>query len=375
MFNKNLAAQTFFFLGSVVLIGFLLYIGRSFLQPFVIAVIFWYLIVSLTQTFGAKYKNYQLPEPAALGLAIITCAVCVVLVSSIVSENVEQINDKIPEYQANVITLTESALQTYAPKSNLDAQTFIEEKIFGAINFGGLASDTARTVGALAGKFVLICIYVLFLLLEHKMFPQKLKRITEKGASYAKTVNILQDISQDLNTYFKIKTIASMATAVLSYLVMIAFGVDFAAFWALLIFLLNYIPTVGSPIATAFPVFITLLQFSGGYQFIAVGIILTAVQVMIGSILEPRYQGNTLNISPLVIIVSLAFWASIWGVLGALLCIPITAIINIMLSKFESTQWISLLISADGRGKGYKDFKWHKQLHKQVRKQVKKLKS
>lgn len=368
MIRKNLLAQTFYFLSIAVLLGYLLHVGKPFLQPFIIAIVLWYLIISLAKVLNHPYKHFQLPKPLALPLAIITCAVIMWITSSIMSNNIEQINAKLPEYRHHLTTLTQSVLDKYVPDSKLDARTFLTTNVYGNLDLNGLASGAARTAGGFAGKTILIIIYVLFLLIEYKKMPQKLERITAKGKNYGRTVDILKDISQDLNSFFKIKTVASLVTGILSYIVLIAFGVDFAAFWALLIFLLNYIPTVGSMLATTFPVLVALVQFQGGYQFFAIGGTLIFIQIVIGSILEPRFQGNRLNISPLVIILSLAFWATLWGVLGALLCIPIMAIFNIVLSKFESTQWISLMISADGEGKGYQNFKWQKRLKKQVQK-------
>ncbi len=368
MKNKNFFANAFYFFGSFIFIGYLLSVGKPFLQPVIIAVVFWYLIISLAKVLNHKYKHFQLPAPLSLPLAFVICGIFLTITSGIVGDNIEQINDKLPEYRANLNSLTQNLLDTYAPNNELDAPTFLNANVYEKINFGGLASEAARTAGGFAGKTVLIFIYVLFLLIEYKKIPEKLERITAKGKNYSRTVDILKDISQDLNSYFKIKTAASLITGILSYFVLLGFGVDFAAFWALLIFMLNFIPTVGSILATAFPVLVALVQFEGGYQFFAIGGTLIFIQIVIGSILEPRFQGNTLNISPLVIILSLAFWATIWGVLGALLCIPIMAILNIVLSKFESTQWISLLISADGEGKGYQNFRWHTQLKKHVKK-------
>ena len=359
-------AKTFFFFGTIVLVGYLLHVGKPFLQPVIIAIVFWYLIISLAKVLNHPYKSFQLPQQLSMPLAIILCAFFVWLTSSIISDNVEQINSKLPEYRTNLNNLTQSALDKYMPDSDVNARTFLSTYVYDSIDLNGMVGDAARTAGGFAGKTVLIIIYVLFLLIESKKMPQKLERITSKGANYGKTIDILRDISTNLNAYFKIKTAASLATGFFSYIVLIAFGVDFAAFWALLIFLLNYIPTVGSILATAFPTLVALVQFEGGYQFFVIGGTLIFLQIFIGSILEPRFQGNTLNISPLVIILSLAFWATLWGVLGALLCIPILAIANIVLSKFESTQWISLMISADGQGKNYKKTKWHNHIKKQV---------
>ncbi len=368
MESKNFLAQSFFLLGSFTFLLVLLYIGKSFLLPFIAAVVVWYLIISLIKLLSLEFRGYCLPKPAPLLLSIVICVLCIGIISSIVGENLERINDKVPEYQTKFIALTESGLDKYLPNSSVDATTFLQQNVFGAIDFRGVISELAKAAGGIAGKTILIIIYVIFLLMEYKKFPQKIRRITEKGKSYGQTVGILNDISQDLNNYFKIKAVASLATGLLSYIVLVAFGVDFAAFWALLIFLLNFIPTVGSIIATSFPVFVAFVQFGGGYEFFVIGLVLVSIQILIGSILEPRFQGSTLNISPLIIILSLAFWSMLWGVLGALLCIPIMATINIILSKFPSTQWISLLISADGRGKGYKNIKWHKKIKKHVKK-------
>ena len=282
MNSKNLFANIFYFFGSFIFIGYLLHVGKPFLQPFIIAVVFWYLIISFAKVLNHKYKKFQLPEPLTLPLAIIMCGVFVWITSSIIGNNIGQINAKIPEYTTNLTAITQSAIDLYAPNSELEASSFLNANLINNLDLKGLASDAAKTAGGLAGKTILIVIYVLFLLIEYKKIPEKLERITAKGRNYSRTVDILKDISQDLNSYFKIKAVASVATGLLSYLVLLFFDIDFAAFWALLIFLLNFIPTVGSIIATAFPVLVALVQFGGGYQFFVIGGILIFIQILIG---------------------------------------------------------------------------------------------
>jgi len=131
-------------------------------------------------------------------------------------------------------------------------------------------------------------------------------------------------------------------------MVLIFLGVDFALFWAFLIFLLNYIPTVGSIVAVIFPVTFSLLQFESWSIFTLLLIILTSVQLLYGNFLEPRLQGNKLNLSPLVIIFSLLFWGQMWGVVGMLLCVPIMVMINIVLSHIPATRGIAILLSEQG---------------------------
>ena len=134
----------------------------------------------------------------------------------------------------------------------------------------------------------------------------------------------------------------------MSYGVLTLVGVDFALFWAFLIFLLNYIPTIGSIVATAFPALLTLVQFDGFTPFFIVLIGVLAIQVAIGSFLEPRLLGNTLNISPLVVILALALWGLLWGVVGMLLCVPITIILIIIFAQFPPTRPIAVFLSRNG---------------------------
>jgi len=131
----------------------------------------------------------------------------------------------------------------------------------------------------------------------------------------------------------------------MSYLVMWLFDLDFALFWAMLIFLLNFIPNIGSFIAVCFPLILSLVQYESYYPFFFLLIVLSSIQILMGNIIEPRFMGNRLNLSPLVIIMALGFWGTLWGIIGMLLCVPIMVIVNIILSKFPSTRPIAILLS------------------------------
>jgi predicted PurR-regulated permease PerM len=157
--------------------------------------------------------------------------------------------------------------------------------------------------------------------------------------------SIMEQIRQDMKTYFVIKTATSFSTGLLSYIVLWVFGIDFALFWAFLIFLLNYIPTIGSIIAVFFPVVFSIIQFESFSIFVLLLVSLSLVQMLIGNFLEPRFLGNKLNVSPLVILLSLLFWGQIWWVVGMLLCVPIVVIINIILAHIPATRSIAILLS------------------------------
>ncbi|MEM7037311.1 MAG: AI-2E family transporter, partial [Bacteroidota bacterium] len=125
-------------------------------------------------------------------------------------------------------------------------------------------------------------------------------------------------------------------------------GLDFAIFWAFLIFLLNFIPTFGSLAATIFPVVFSILQFDTWTPVIILLVGILATQMIIGNFLEPKLLGNRLNISSLVVLISLSVWGTIWGVIGMILAVPLTVAIMIILSEFESTLPIAIWLSADG---------------------------
>jgi predicted PurR-regulated permease PerM len=127
------------------------------------------------------------------------------------------------------------------------------------------------------------------------------------------------------------------------------FGLEFAALWAVLAALLNFIPYVGSVLGVVFPVLMTVVQFDDLSTVLTMLLILTAVQFVIGNFIDPYLMANSLNLSPFAILLSLAVWSELWGVPGAFLAVPITAILAIVFSEFPGTRPIAVLLSRTGR--------------------------
>ena len=146
-----------------------------------------------------------------------------------------------------------------------------------------------------------------------------------------------------------VKLFTSFLTGLLGYIVMRFVHLDFAMFWAILMFLFNFVPTVGSIISSVFPIMLALLQFNGdlvSFSIVSIGII--TIQLLIGNIVDPKIMGKRLNLSPLVLILSLVIWGSIWGVVGMFLCVPIMIIITIVLLQIPSTKKFAMLLTQDG---------------------------
>jgi AI-2 transport protein TqsA len=160
---------------------------------------------------------------------------------------------------------------------------------------------------------------------------------------------VLDQIDRDIRIYIRIKTTLAVVTSMLAYAVMAWVGVDFAGFWAVMVFFFYYIPTVGSILAIAAPAVLTLVQFDHLTPFLIVLFVFGTIQVVTANVIEPAIMGRTLNLSPLVVIISLMVWGTMWGVVGMFLCVPIMVVGLIVLAQFETTRPIAVLLSADGR--------------------------
>lgn len=207
-------------------------------------------------------------------------------------------------------------------------------------SLGGFFTDMARST-------TFTFIYLLLLILERKSLRQKLEKLTRiRGASHMMDVG--NKINRDILGYLKIKTLASLLTGLVSFAILTIFGVDFASFWAVLIFTLNYIPTIGSIIAVIFPILLSIVQFDSLITVAVLATALTSVQLAVGNVIEPRFLGKTLNLSPIAIFLFLIIWGQIWGVVGMFLAVPIMVVINIVLSNFPQTRALAVILSGDG---------------------------
>ncbi len=165
---------------------------------------------------------------------------------------------------------------------------------------------------------------------------------------YKSMRTLVNRIGKSISDYISLKTIVSLLTGILAYISLLFIGIDAPLFWSFLIFLLNYIPNIGSLIATVFPTIFAFFQFGDlTHGFLVLGIV-GSIQLAVGNIVEPRIMGNSLNVSPLVVLLTLALWGVMWGVTGMILSVPITIIIIIILSEFPSTRPLAVLLSEKG---------------------------
>jgi predicted PurR-regulated permease PerM len=322
----------------------ILTLGKDLIIPMVLAIFIWYLINILADSIALlKIGSYHLPRFVCFLLAMVAIFGSLILFTNLISTSINNVIKTFPSYQENVETLLERG----ADLVGLDESPQLAELVR-KIDFTKIIQGLGLTVAGFIGSAGLILIYTLFIFLEQKCFLPKIDRMMSEEQRRAKIRLILQRIYSDTKTYIGIKTLTSLTTGFVSYFIMRAVGLDFAVFWAMLIFLFNYIPTIGSIVATVFPSVLALVQFPTLTPFFVIAIGVTATQMVVGNILEPRLMGNTLNLSPLVILLSLALWGTLWGIPGAILCVPITVLMMIIFSNFEATRPIAVLLSKNG---------------------------
>ena len=158
----------------------------------------------------------------------------------------------------------------------------------------------------------------------------------------------MTDINGRIGAYLALKTLLSVLLGLATWVILALFGVELAVFWALVVGLLNYVPYIGSVLGVALPVAFALLQFGDIKPVLALTAALGVVQFLIGNLLDPYLMGNSLNLSPFVILVSLTVWSALWGIPGAFLAVPITACIVMILAEFSGSRPIAVLLSQKG---------------------------
>jgi len=344
----NPILNAFATLGLVALTIYLLVVGEQILLPLVLAILVSYLITAL----GNRIERLRIGTwhpPGWLGLsgAILAVILVIALVVQLVAGNIVDIADGAPQYQAQLQTLFAQAAEWVATLLRQDRPITLTA-ILQEINLRGVLERFAVAFQSIAGNTFQVLAYVFFLLLERRMFDRKLSVLFTPPAREQSVRRTLNIIGSKIETYVLIKTGISLLNAVLSYIVLRLFGVDFAGFWALLVFVLNYIPYIGSPIAMMFPTLLALLQFSSFVMALFVLGSLWAIQAFVENFIEPRITGRTLNLSPLVMIVSLSVWGSIWGITGMILSVPLMVMIMITLSQFPKTRPIAVVMSERG---------------------------
>jgi predicted PurR-regulated permease PerM len=333
-------------LGLLVIfaIGFVLREMQSILLPFVIAIflsiIFGPLVVFL--------KSRNVPMIISLGLVLLSMALALTLFSSILYSSTESFLREFPKYERRLGLLVTSSFENLAAAASEIGVDLEEIRWQEALQLSSITSAITSGVGTLINVFsniTLILLFMMFMLAGSGQLGAKVK-----SAFPAREANqfsaIISNINSQVRQYLVTKTLISLGTGSLAFLILWLTGVDFALVWGFVAFLLNFIPNIGSIFAVGMPVIVSFLQFDTIARPLLVLILLAVMQTLMGNVLEPRLMAFRLNMSPLVVLVSLIFWGWLWGVWGMVLAVPIMATIKIVFENISTMKPFAVLMSA-----------------------------
>ncbi|MFT5193017.1 MAG: AI-2 transport protein TqsA [Cellvibrionaceae bacterium] len=360
MNEKNVPYATLInFVGIVFTIGvtlFLMIYGRSIVMPIIIALLITFLISAISEPLEQiQLFGRSMPTWLARAISIFVIGFGFWLMGrmgratiremirdrALLTENINRLLSNAPRWLIDFLPPVSSVRHSIPSAADLFS---------GGLDFmNGFVSQFVGPVASFAGQFLIVLVYVIFMLIEQRDFATKLGSLYSDDESNVTLQRVLKSIGDNVRAYFRIKTLVSLMVGGASLIVMLIFGLENAFFWAILIFLLNYIPYLGSVVAVVFPALFSLAQFGDWTIFFILTSILYAIQIFSGSFVEPLLAGRSLNLSPLVVFASLATFGSIWGVPGMILSVPIVLIMTIAFGHFEATRPIAVLFSGRGQ--------------------------
>lgn len=329
----------------VVLLGYIMQEMKSVLLPFVIAMFFSIIFQPVMLFLRAK----KVPTAAALIVVLLTLGLVLVLLAMIFFSSAGAFVDAQPRYEAKANALAADAIvlvEAFAVQLGISLEEIRPADLVNVSTLTGLLSSWAGNFVSFLGNAFMVVLFMLFMLAGGGQLTTKVENAFETQSA-ERIAGIIANITQQVRQYLVTKTLVSLGTGFLTFAILWLFDVDFALLWGFLAFMLNFIPNVGSLVSVAFPVVLSTLQFDTLVIPILVLVLLMSIQLVFGNVIEPRMMAFSLNLSPLLVLVSLIFWGYLWGIWGMVLSVPFTATIKIMFENIAPLQPISVLMSGN----------------------------
>ncbi len=339
-----------------VMITFL-YAGREILATFAMAVFLFLIIEGFASVIDNAFKSIRIGHARLIAVLIVMAGFVAFI--ALMANGVAEFSRDAGDYETKINGLISDA---YRAVGLAEAPT-LTELLFNERGQRFFAM-VANEVSGLSGDLMLILIYVAFLFSAQSGWTRKLDNIFPDGERRAQVRRVGDEARRGIENYLWTQTVISALITVLSYISLVALGVQNALFLSALIFVLNYIPTVGSIAAAAVPPLFALVQpdvpvwvpgISPKDTYVYAGLVAFIVsfwQFSIGNFIQPRMMGESLNLSALVVLLALAIWGVIWGIPGMFLSAPLTVLFMILFAQSPETRWIAVLLSADGNPQG-----------------------
>jgi len=284
------------------------------------------------------FKSKGVADILSVTLVITVFILFLAFIAKLVGTSVHDFSANINTY-AQKLSVYYQLIAGYADSLGIGISTDDIANLINMKQAMKFATSIIQNMGAMFTNGFIIILTVVFMLLESHYFVKKVELIDE----HKETMAHIETIFSKIKNYMVLKALISLLTGAIVWISLYFLGTDYAFLWAVLAFMLNFIPNIGSIIAAIPAVLITLVQLGGMSAFFVV-ILYTVINVVIGSIFEPKIMGKGLGLSTLIIFLSLMFWGWLLGVVGMLLSIPLTIMAKIIFDANKNTRWIGILL-------------------------------
>jgi predicted PurR-regulated permease PerM len=334
--NKGSAVVTF---AAVIVIIYGLQMAKVFLVPFLIAVFL--ALITVRPMLWLQQK--RIPSFLAALVIVTTILLIFGILGAILGSSIAEFTAALPGYQAQLDVIVDGVFDFVVKHLNGDkSMESLGDMIDPGWAMGLVATILNSLKGVLTNTFLII-FTMIFMLLEVSSVGTKVEAALGRSAE---SLQRPREFLHNLGRYLGIKTVVSTATGACAGLLAWSIGLDFPLLWAMLAFLFNYIPTIGSIIAAVPAVLLALVQLGPGAAG-ATAMGFAAINVVFGNVIEPRLMGYGVGLSPLIVFVGLIFWGWVFGPVGMLLSVPLTMTLKLALESDERTKWIAILIGSE----------------------------
>ncbi len=324
---------------AVIIIIFGMQAAKVLLVPFLLAIFFALITVRPMLWLQAR----KVPSVLAAIIVVLALMLFLMVVGSIVGASIAEFTAAIPSYQAQLDAIMQGALQFIGKFVNDDVSVSSIAELVDPGRAMGMAATLLNALRAMLTNTFLILFMMVFILLEASSVETKVLAAFGRGEDSFQRAGVFL---RNLGRYLGIKTIVSMVTGLVVGVMTWLIGLDFPLLWGMLAFILNYIPTIGSIIAAVPATLLALIQLGpAAASTTAIGFL--AVNIVFGSVVEPRLMGYGVGISPLVVFTSLIFWGWVFGPVGMLLSVPLTMALKLALESDQRTRWVAILLGSE----------------------------
>jgi predicted PurR-regulated permease PerM len=326
---------------AVIAAGAAIYWLRDILTPLALAVFLAVMIDGFARVLDRRLP--MLPRPAALPVAIILSITLFGVAAFVIAENATGFVTQLISYTPRINGL----IAQVGAMFNIDVPPTVDQ-LFAKLDPARYLGEIARGLQGFASDAVFILIYLGFIIASRRGFERKIVGLFPEREERQEAMAAFHRIRDGVEQYLWVQTVTGLMIGVGSWAVMMAVGLDNALFWAFLIFIASYIPIVGGLVGILAPPIFALVQFPTYWPAVSLLVALYVIQFIVGNVIQPRMQGRSLNMDPVVVLLALAFWGAVWGAVGMFLSTPLTVMAMVILAQFGGTRWVAVLLSADG---------------------------